>query len=156
MLVVAAVMAAMLALAACGGSSADTAGTTAGADIEIIAPEDFSVSDYAGKPLVVNVFGSWCPPCNSEAPDLAAFAEANPDTQFVGIAVNDQESDAVGFMNEYGLTYPLVIDDNRLAGEFGVTGVPTTVFFDAQGQEKDRIVGAASLDQFEAALATAK
>ncbi len=140
-------------LAACGSSSETP---TASGDVEVIAPADFSVADYAGKPLVVNFFGSWCGPCNAEAPDLATFATDNPDAQIVGIAVDDAESDAAGFMDEYGLTFPLVVDDQSLAGEYGITGVPTTIFFDAQGQEVDRLVGASTLAQFDAGLAKAQ
>jgi len=140
-------------LAACGSSSETP---TASGDVEVIAPADFSVADYAGKPLVVNFFGSWCGPCNAEAPDLATFATDNPDAQIVGIAVDDSESDAAGFMDEYGLTFPLVVDDQSLAGEYGITGVPTTIFFDAQGQEVDRLVGASTLAQFDAGLAKAQ
>ncbi|MBE0528805.1 MAG: TlpA family protein disulfide reductase [Thermoleophilia bacterium] len=147
---VAAVLIAVAALSACGSSS-DTP-TTSG-DVEVIAPSAFSVSDYAGKPLVINFFGSWCGPCNAEAPDLATFATDNPDAQIVGIAVDDSEGDAVAFMNEYGLSFPLVVDDQSLAGEYGITGVPTTIFFDAQGQETDRLVGASTLAQFDAGLA---
>ncbi len=140
------------------GSSSDTSVTPSGqaADIEIIPPGDFSVAGYAGAPLVVNFFGSWCGPCNAEAPDLAAFATGNPAVQIVGIAVDDSEGDAVGFMNEYGLAFPLVIDDRSLGAEYGITGVPTTIFFDAQGQEVDRLVGASTLDQFDAGLAKAQ
>lgn len=153
-----AVLAAVMVLAACGssGTTEEPTGATASGDIEVLAPDAFSVADYAGKPLVVNFFGSWCGPCQAEAPDLSAFAAANPEVQFVGIAVNDSESDAMGFMNEYGLAYPLVVDDNSLGAQYGITGVPTTIFFDAQGQEKQRIVGAARTDQFTAALATAQ
>jgi thiol-disulfide isomerase/thioredoxin len=140
-------------LAACGSSSETP---TASGDVEVIAPADFSVADYAGEPLVVNFFGSWCGPCNAEAPDLATFATDNPDAQIVGIAVDDAESDAAGFMDEYGLTFPLVVDDQSLAGEYGITGVPTTIFFDAQGQEVDRLVGASTLAQFDAGLAKAQ
>jgi thiol-disulfide isomerase/thioredoxin len=140
-------------LAACGSSSETP---TASGDVEVIAPADFSVADYAGEPLVVNFFGSWCGPCNAEAPDLATFATDNPDAQIVGIAVDDAESDAAGFMDEYGLAFPLVVDDQSLAGEYGITGVPTTIFFDAQGQEVDRLVGASTLAQFDAGLAKAQ
>ena len=152
-LVVIAIVAAAVALSACGSSS--DAPTPSG-DVEVLAPDAFSASDFAGEPLVINFFGSWCGPCNAEAPDLATFATDNPDAQIVGIAVDDSEDDAVAFMNEYGLAFPLVIDDGSLAGEYGITGVPTTIFLDAQGQEVDRLVGASTLAQFEAGLAKAQ
>ena len=142
-----------VALSACGSSS-DTA--SASSDVQMIAPDAFKVADYAGKPLVVNLFGSWCPPCNAEAPDLAAFAKDNPGAQVVGIACEDTEKDAVGFMNEYGLTYPLVVDDGSQVSAFGISAFPTTIFFDAQGKEQERLVGASTLGQFNAALAKAQ
>jgi thiol-disulfide isomerase/thioredoxin len=152
-LLLAIVLSAALSLAACG-SSTGTSGSSGGVAVQ--APADFSVAKYAGKPLVVNFFGSWCGPCNSEAPDLATFSKANPAVQFVGIAVNDAESGATSFMTKYGLSYPVVIDDNSLSSQYGITGVPTTIFFNGNGQEVDRIVGAASLDQFGQSLAKAQ
>ena len=150
------VVAAVLAFAArdsSGGGEAAAAGSYAG---EVISTDEFKVADYAGKPLVVNLFGSWCPPCNAEAPDLATFAEQNPDAQVVGIACEDTQDDAEGFMAEHGLTYPLVVDDGSQVQEFGITAFPTTIFYDAQGKEVDRLVGAATLDQFNASLAKAQ
>ena len=118
-------------------------------DVEFLSPQDFSVADHAGKSLVVNYFGSWCGPCNAEAPTLSTFSKAQSGkAAFVGIAVNDQQSDVVDFMTKYGLTYPVVLDDNSLSAKDGISGVPTTIFYNASGREVDRIVGAASLDQF--------
>jgi thiol-disulfide isomerase/thioredoxin len=136
-----------------GDGSSPAAGAYAG---EVISTDEFKVATYAGKPLVVNLFGSWCPPCNAEAPDLAAFAEQNPDAQVVGIACEDTQDAAEGFMAEYGLTYPLVVDDGSQVQEFAITAFPTTIFYDAQGKEVDRLVGAATLDQFNASLAKAQ
>jgi len=149
-LLVAIVLGVALSLAACGSSSGSSGG------VRVQAPADFNVAKYAGKPLVVNFFGSWCGPCNSEAPDLATFSKANPAVQFVGIAVNDTESAATSFMSNYGLAYPVVVDDNSLSARYGITGVPTTIFFDSGGREVDRIRGAASLDQFGQSLAKAQ
>jgi cytochrome c biogenesis protein CcmG, thiol:disulfide interchange protein DsbE len=146
------VVAAVLVVMSRSSSSSASAEYTG----KVIAPADFAVADYAGKPLVVNVFGSWCPPCNLEAPDLATFARQNPGAKVVGIASEDTEKDAVAFMQKYGLTYPMVLDDGSLVQEFGVTAYPTTIFFDAKGNEVDRLVGAASLDQFSASLAKAQ
>ena len=99
------------ALGACGSS-------TPSADVQFISPDEFSVADYAGRPLVVNYFGSWCGPCNAEAPDLAAFSKAQSGkAAFVGVAVNDQQNDVVDFMSKYGLTYPVVLDDDSLSAE---------------------------------------
>jgi thiol-disulfide isomerase/thioredoxin len=150
-------VAAVLAFASRDSSSSSDPAASAGSFTgEIIAPEAFNVADYAGKPLVVNLFGSWCPPCNAEAADLGAFAEQNPDAQVVGIACEDTQEAAEGFMAEYGLTYPLVVDDGSQVQEFGVTAFPTTIFYDAQGKEVDRLVGASTLDQFNASLAKAQ
>lgn len=142
---------------ACGSSTSSDASQPPGsaADVVFIEPGAFDVAGYAGRPLIVNFFGSWCPPCNSEAPELAAFARENAGAvQFVGIAVNDTRDAAAGFMAEYGLDFPVVLDDKSLSARYGITGVPTTIFFAADGGEKDRIVGAAGAEQLEASLAT--
>ncbi len=146
------------AAAGCGSASSDAPEVGAGASqaVRLIPPDEFSVADFAGRPLVVNMFGSWCPPCNAEAPELAAFAEQNPDVQVVAVACQDTEKAAVAFMEEYGLTFPLVVDDDGLVRQTGTTAFPTTIFFDAGGEEVDRIVGAATLDQFNASLAKAQ
>jgi thiol-disulfide isomerase/thioredoxin len=138
---------------ACGSASTPSPGA---ADVEVLKPADFDVADYAGKPLVINFFGSWCGPCRLEAPDLAKFSSANPGIQFVGVAENDTKDDAVAFMQEFGLDYPVVIDDDSLRQAWNLTGVPTTVFLDSMGREADRIVGAAELKQFEESLAKAQ
>ena len=105
------------------------------ADVEFIPAGDFAVADYAGKPLVVNCFGSWCPPCNLEAPALSAFAASDPEAQIVGIAVDTEEGDVVTFMNKYGLAYPVVLDDGwNIANGDGVSGVPTTDLLRRGGQ----------------------
>ena len=147
-----AVAAAASLLSACGGSTA----AMSSADVKFLSPQDFSVADYAGKPLVVNYFGSWCGPCNAEAADLAVFSKSKSGTSsFVGIAVNDQQKDVVDFMSQHGLSFPVVLDDNSLGGADGITGVPTTIFYDANGREVDRIVGAASLDRFNTSFSKA-
>lgn len=157
LVVVVVVVAVVVVSSRSSGTSGETpGGASSGGPTEIMAPGDFAVADYAGKPLVVNLFGSWCPPCNAEAPDLATFAAQNPGAQVVGVACEDTEEDATAFMQKYGLTYPLVVDDGSLVQEFGIPAYPTTIFFDAQGQEVDRLVGAATLDQFTASLAKAR
>lgn len=133
--------------AAGGGEGGQTlTGTT-------LTGETFDLASTRGRPTVVNFFASWCPPCNSEAPDLVAFAAAHPEASFVGVAVNDERADTEAFVGKYGVVYPVVYDPEGGTGnDWGVSGIPTTFFLDAQGTIKDTIVGAASREQFEASL----
>jgi cytochrome c biogenesis protein CcmG, thiol:disulfide interchange protein DsbE len=122
---------------------------------ETLGGSSFDLTDYRGKPVVINFFASWCGPCNSEAPDLAAFARENSDVVFVGIDTGDDLGDGEAFAEKYGLDYPIVGDpDGTIATAWGVDGIPTTVFLDAGGVERDRIVGAADTAAFEQSLQT--
>jgi len=112
----------------------------------------FSLAAQRGRPVVINFFGSWCDPCNMEAPELSAFAGAHPEVTFVGVA-DDGQAAADDFMHKYALAYPVIADESgALLSAWGVKGVPTTVFIDRNGIEKARLVGASGRDQFEAAL----
>lgn len=117
----------------------------------------FDLATTRGKPTVVNFFASWCPPCNTEAPDLVAFSAAHPEVAVVGVAVNDQRDDTKAFVEKYGVTYPVVYDPEGGTGDaWGVSGIPTTFFLDAEGEVVDTVVGAATLERFEAGLRKAK
>lgn len=131
---------------AAGGEGLALAGDTLGGDT-------YDLADSRGKVTVVNFFASWCPPCNEEAPELVEFAQAHPDVAFVGVATSDGLNEASAFVEEYGIRFPVVFDsDGRLSGPWGVEYLPTTLFLDADGQEKERIVGGATLERFEEAL----
>ena len=150
-------VAAILAFASRDSSSSGDPSASAGSFTgEVIAPDAFSVAEYAGGPVVLNFFFRDCPPCGAEAADLAEFARSNPGAQVIGVDVQDSESDAVAFMEEHDLDYALVVDDGTLSSSYAVQYTPTTVFLDAQGAEVDRLVGASTLDQFNASLAKAQ
>lgn len=146
-------------IGACGSSGSPEASVQPSptGDAGFIEPAGFDVADYAGRPLVVNFFGSWCPPCNSEAPELAAFARKHGNAvQFVGVAVNDTREAVGSFMTKYELGFPVVLDDKSLTAKYSISSVPTTIFFAADGSEKDRIVGAAGAERLEAGLAASQ
>jgi thiol-disulfide isomerase/thioredoxin len=128
------------------GGAQELSGTT-------LTGESFDLASTRGRPTVVNFFASWCPPCNEEAPDLVAFAADHPEASVVGVAVNDERADTEAFVEKYGVTYTVVYDPQGGTGSaWGVTGIPTTFFLDAEGTIQDTIVGAASSEQFEASL----
>lgn len=138
-----------LVIAACGGPDAGSlAGTT-------LQGETFDLAQAGGKPTVVNFFASWCGPCNAEAEALVAFAKAHPEVQFVGVATNDQQANVEGFVTQYKMPYTIVMDaDGAIAGGWGVNGIPTTFFLDADGDRQASIVGSATAEQFEEQLKT--
>ncbi len=143
-----------------GGVSAGAPPTGSGAALAVsgttLDGSPIDSATYAGRPVVVNFFASWCPPCNAEAPDLVAFAKAHPEVAFIGVDVNDELSKAKGFVAKYGLPYPVVYDaDGTIGQRYGVDGIPTTVFFDKTGKQIDAVVGAMDRAGFEEKLKAA-
>jgi thiol-disulfide isomerase/thioredoxin len=101
------------------------------------------LSGLRGKPLVVNVWASWCPPCEREAPALAQAArEFSGKVQFVGVDVLDQRSPAVAFIWRHGWTYPSVFEPQAsIRNDLGFQGQPVTVIYDANGKSVYTISG---------------
>jgi cytochrome c biogenesis protein CcmG/thiol:disulfide interchange protein DsbE len=113
-----------------------------------------SLADLRGKAVVINFWASWCGPCKDEAPVLErAWREHRGDgLVVVGVDFNDLRSDARDFMEETGITYPVVYDrDGELVADYGATGVPETFFVDRQGRlVGTRIAGAVNArEEFE-------
>lgn len=105
----------------------------------------FTVADYArlltqlrGTPVVVNMWGSWCPPCRGEAPLFAeAHAEFGDRVQFLGIDIEDGREAAIAFMREFGWSFPSIVDPtvpSRFRTELGFVGQPNTLFYAASGE----------------------
>ncbi|MEO6606273.1 MAG: TlpA disulfide reductase family protein [Aeromicrobium sp.] len=160
-----AVIGALLLVAGCSG--AGNRGTTNGfvsgnGQITVVAPADrkdaptlegkdlegkpITSETYAGKVLVVNVWGSWCSPCRKEAPALKLVADeyADKDVQFIGILVRDDVSSAKAFNRKVGITYPSIEDySNRnglgFASSLPAQAIPTTWIIDAEGRVAVRI-----------------
>ena len=109
----------------------------------------FSRADYEGQIMVVNFWYAGCPPCRLEAPDLEALHQEFLDegVVFIGVNILDQAPTALAFADEFGVTYPSIMDTNdgsvRLAfsGQVAPNAVPTTVVLDQQGRVAARISG---------------
>lgn len=113
-----------------------------------------SLDDFKGKPVVVQVWASWCPICNEEAPDIAAFQKENPDVAFIGVNVEDTQSDAIAYKERHGLTHEQDISDpdRKVEGQLGFTGQPNSMVIDEQGRIVQLFPGAVSKEQLEEAL----
>ena len=92
------------------------------------------ISQFRGKPVVINFWATWCGPCWEEHPVLVAGARAHPDVQFLGVVFQDTEDKILGFLEQRGASYPTVVDDRgKTAIAYGVAGVPESFFLDEKG-----------------------
>jgi thiol-disulfide isomerase/thioredoxin len=123
---------------------------------DVLTGETVSLAHFRGKPVVLNIWASWCPGCNAEARALAQFADAHPEAAFVGINFQDSKDAARGFYDAYGWTFPSVFDpEGRIAFSLGLQGTPTTIFLDSRHREAARIVGETDEQGFADGLAAA-
>lgn len=98
---------------------------------------EVALADFRGRPVVVNFWASWCPPCRAEARDLERVSRAYRDrgVVFLGVDIQDTEDEARRFLRDYDVTYPNLRDaTNALAVSYGVNGIPTTFFVDRDGR----------------------
>lgn len=88
-----------------------------------------------GTPVLVNFWGSWCPPCREEMPRLVeAHHEYGGRVQFLGVDIQDSRQEAVAFMDEFGMTFPSVFDvPDAIKTSLGQFGQPVTIFFERDG-----------------------
>lgn len=104
-----------------------------------------SLEGLTGKPIVINFWASWCPPCRIEAPLLERTWRAykNRDVVFIGVDVQDREEDALNYIREFDITYPNGPDPTgEISIDYGVSGLPVTFFVSGKGEIVRRWVGA--------------
>lgn len=126
-----------------------SAGPEASASQEPVDAPDFTVydregnpvrlSDYAGKPVVLNFWASWCPPCKSEMPDFhAAYEELGDQVQFLMVNATDGSRETVdtaaSFIQEQGYTFPVFYDTgSEASAAYGAYSLPMTFFINGEG-----------------------
>ncbi|HET6175035.1 MAG TPA: TlpA disulfide reductase family protein [Gaiellales bacterium] len=114
----------------------------------------FSLAGLHGKPVFINFWGSWCPGCKTEAPDLRTFAnDLGGRAAMVGVAIDSPSSDARSFIRKAGWRYPIVSRHCcDLVNRYGVAYFPTTIVVNSRGQVVDRLVGPQTVARLQAEL----
>ncbi|EFQ82253.1 redoxin family protein [Aeromicrobium marinum DSM 15272] len=160
-----ALLALLLLTVACSGvgNPGSTGGYVSGdGGITVVDPEDrepaptltgtdldgdpLSTDDFAGQVIVVNVWGSWCPPCRAEAPVLKELADQYAgDAQFLGILNRTKNAAATAFNRSVGIDYPSFADEGgrlelRFVDSLPSQAIPTTWVIDTEGRVAARLM----------------
>lgn len=111
--------------------------------VPTLSGESFTLSDQRGRPVVINFWATWCPPCRAEIPFFQAAARKyNGQVSVVGVDDGEPAALVASFVNEMGMAYPIPLDeDSAVSRAYRVNSLPTTFFVDAEGVVQDIHIG---------------
>jgi len=125
-------------------------------ELKTLDGETVRLSDFAGKPVLVNFWATWCGPCRAEFPD---FQEASIDNagKLVIIGINNTATDQAelvdDFVAEMGATFPIVLDpDGQVSESYQIRGLPTSIFVNRDGIVDEVFTGPINKAYIEAKL----
>ncbi|HEX8358668.1 MAG TPA: TlpA disulfide reductase family protein [Longimicrobium sp.] len=108
-----------------------------------------SLKALRGRPVLLNVWATWCHPCRQEIPALQKIHQTRKGLEVVGVSIDEpgQDAEIRSFLRQYGATYPVWLDpDDRVASTFATVGVPTTFLIGADGTLLWKHVGPVSAE----------
>lgn len=120
--------------------------------VEDTSGNDVTLSSYFGKPIVLNLWASWCSPCKQEMPYFEEAYKSNSDIEFlmVNMTSGDTKSDAKAFIKEEGYTFPVFYDIyGDAATAYSASSLPMTFFIDENGDLVTYAVGALTDEQLQ-------
>jgi len=112
-------------------------------------------TEYVGRqPVVLNFWGTWCPPCRREIPELVKLHdEFSPrGVEIVSLAIRNEPEDVISYADEHGMNWTMWMGSNDLSIRYNIQGVPTTIFIDSKGNELFRFIGAQNYETFKKAF----
>lgn len=116
------------------------------------------LSSFRGKPVYLNFWASWCPPCKKEIPEIQKFYQQNKDkvaVLAVNITFNDKVSDVVNILKANNASFPVLLDtdvNSSVANAYQVYGIPASFFIDKSGIIRETHVGGMTLAMLQEAL----
>ncbi len=121
-------------------------------ELKDVAGKTVKSSDFKGKVVMLNFWGTWCPPCVAEIPDLIALQKQFADRGFtvIGAAYEPNPEAVTEFVKEHGINYPVVLADKETLAAFrNVEAFPTSIFIDRDGVVTTTTVGLMEPGTFE-------
>ena len=107
--------------------------------VETMDGAEFSLAEHLaddGRPLVVNLWASWCIPCRTEIPAISAYSSNHPEVKVLGIAVEDREENARAFAEDIDASYDLALGNTDFEDAYPRLGLPVTYVIDGDGTVK--------------------
>jgi peroxiredoxin len=111
---------------------------------------ELSLSEFNGKIVVLNFWATWCPPCRQEIPDFIKIYSKyrDMDIQFIGVSNEDAET-LKQFSEDYGINYPILVDNRGIMEKWQIRAIPTTFILDRKGKIILKNVGMMTEEQLE-------
>lgn len=114
--------------------------------LQAASGETIQLSELRGRPVLINLWASWCGPCRAEMPAMQRVYADYQDQDFLILAVNATNQDnadrAVAFAKEYDLTFPILFDtDGSVSSQYRLRALPTSFFVDPSGIIQEVVVG---------------
>ena len=117
-----------------------------GFTLQTLTGEQLSLSDFRGRPVLINLWASWCGPCRAEMPAIQRVYDRYRQDGFTVLAVNmtaqDSEAAAAAFAAEYGLNFPILLDrEGEVARLYENRALPSSFFVDEKGIIQEVVLG---------------
>jgi thiol-disulfide isomerase/thioredoxin len=120
--------------------------------VELLEGGSFNLEDHLaddGRPLILNLWASWCLPCRDEIPQISDFASTHGDVAVLGVAVEDARADSEAFALEMSPSYPLAFGSKEFREAYPTVGLPATFVIEPDGTVSSIVNGIVDAESLE-------